>query len=166
MLCAVHVLHCPLLNTTLIEFAGMKCCAPGIWSLTPFCLFQVFIVESLGRRILLLAGFGLCCGSCAVLTLALNLQVCGWVARWAWPGTFWGTGPWCVLNWFLHSGRGAVRKISVLEDLPKVNPARATVLLGWVPLPARCVRTCCTHLLEANILHRLCAMWLGTSAWT
>ncbi|POI36209.1 hypothetical protein CIB84_000037 [Bambusicola thoracicus] len=34
----------------------------------------VFIVESLGRRILLLAGFGLCCGSCAVLTLALNLQ--------------------------------------------------------------------------------------------
>ncbi|NXI67296.1 GTR5 protein, partial [Anseranas semipalmata] len=37
------------------------------------CL-AVFIVESLGRRILLLAGFGLCCGSCAVLTLALNLQ--------------------------------------------------------------------------------------------
>ncbi|XP_013815869.1 solute carrier family 2, facilitated glucose transporter member 5 [Apteryx mantelli] len=34
----------------------------------------VFIVESLGRRILLLAGFGLCCVSCAVLTLALNLQ--------------------------------------------------------------------------------------------
>ncbi|NXJ74468.1 GTR5 protein, partial [Trogon melanurus] len=37
-------------------------------------LLAVFIVESLGRRILLLAGFGLCCGSCAVLTLALNLQ--------------------------------------------------------------------------------------------
>nr|XP_009669774.1 PREDICTED: solute carrier family 2, facilitated glucose transporter member 5 [Struthio camelus australis] len=34
----------------------------------------VFIVESVGRRILLLAGFGLCCLSCAVLTLALNLQ--------------------------------------------------------------------------------------------
>ncbi|KAJ7398768.1 Solute carrier family 2, facilitated glucose transporter member 5 [Pitangus sulphuratus] len=34
----------------------------------------VFIVESLGRRILLLAGFALCCASCAVLTLALNLQ--------------------------------------------------------------------------------------------
>ncbi|NXL90276.1 GTR5 protein, partial [Alectura lathami] len=34
----------------------------------------VFIVESLGRRILLLAGFGLCCVACAVLTLALNLQ--------------------------------------------------------------------------------------------
>ncbi|KFW85043.1 Solute carrier family 2, facilitated glucose transporter member 5, partial [Manacus vitellinus] len=34
----------------------------------------VFIVESLGRRILLLAGFSLCCASCAVLTLALNLQ--------------------------------------------------------------------------------------------
>ncbi|KAF2985852.1 hypothetical protein EK904_004867 [Melospiza melodia maxima] len=34
----------------------------------------VFIVESLGRRILLLAGFVLCSASCAVLTLALNLQ--------------------------------------------------------------------------------------------
>ncbi|XP_009555005.1 solute carrier family 2, facilitated glucose transporter member 5 isoform X1 [Cuculus canorus] len=37
-------------------------------------LLAVFIVESLGRRILLLAGFGLCCVSCAVLTLALSLQ--------------------------------------------------------------------------------------------
>ncbi|NWU63021.1 GTR5 protein, partial [Pterocles burchelli] len=37
-------------------------------------LVAVFIVESLGRRVLLLAGFGLCCVSCAVLTLALNLQ--------------------------------------------------------------------------------------------
>ncbi|NXC15732.1 GTR5 protein, partial [Corythaeola cristata] len=37
-------------------------------------LLAVFIVESLGRRILLLAGFGVCCLSCAVLTLALNLQ--------------------------------------------------------------------------------------------
>ncbi|KAF1519570.1 Solute carrier family 2, facilitated glucose transporter member 5, partial [Eudyptes chrysocome] len=37
-------------------------------------MLAVFIVESLGRRILLLAGFGLCCVSCAVLTLALNLQ--------------------------------------------------------------------------------------------
>ncbi|NXB73284.1 GTR5 protein, partial [Donacobius atricapilla] len=37
-------------------------------------LLAVFIVESLGRRILLLAGFLLCSASCAVLTLALNLQ--------------------------------------------------------------------------------------------
>ncbi|KAM8796340.1 solute carrier family 2, facilitated glucose transporter member 5-like [Eudromia elegans] len=37
-------------------------------------LLAVLIVESLGRRILLLAGFGMCCASCAVLTLALNLQ--------------------------------------------------------------------------------------------
>ncbi|XP_066190648.1 solute carrier family 2, facilitated glucose transporter member 5-like [Sylvia atricapilla] len=37
-------------------------------------LLAVFIVESLGRRILLLAGFLLCSVSCAVLTLALNLQ--------------------------------------------------------------------------------------------
>lgn len=37
-------------------------------------LLAVFIVESLGRRILLLAGFVLCSASCAVLTLALNLQ--------------------------------------------------------------------------------------------
>ncbi|NXK37197.1 GTR5 protein, partial [Piprites chloris] len=37
-------------------------------------LLDVFIVESLGRRILLLAGFMLCYASCAVLTLALNLQ--------------------------------------------------------------------------------------------
>ncbi|NXP97052.1 GTR5 protein, partial [Vidua macroura] len=38
-------------------------------------LLAVFIVESLGRRILLLAGFVLCSASCAILTLALNLQV-------------------------------------------------------------------------------------------
>ncbi|XP_009093779.3 solute carrier family 2, facilitated glucose transporter member 5-like [Serinus canaria] len=37
-------------------------------------LLAVFIVESLGRRILLLAGFVLCSASCAILTLALNLQ--------------------------------------------------------------------------------------------
>lgn len=58
------------------SFWNKKCCAPGVWSLTLFCLLQIFIVESLGRRILLLAGFGLCCLSCAVLTLALSLQVC------------------------------------------------------------------------------------------
>ncbi|NXU34590.1 GTR5 protein, partial [Drymodes brunneopygia] len=37
-------------------------------------LLAVFIVESLGRRILLLAGFVLCSASCALLTVALNLQ--------------------------------------------------------------------------------------------
>ncbi|NXO37160.1 GTR5 protein, partial [Locustella ochotensis] len=37
-------------------------------------LVDIFIVESLGRRILLLAGFLLCSVSCAILTLALNLQ--------------------------------------------------------------------------------------------
>ncbi|XP_068014429.1 solute carrier family 2, facilitated glucose transporter member 5-like [Melanerpes formicivorus] len=37
-------------------------------------LLGISIVESVGRRILLLTGFGLCCVSCAVLTLALNLQ--------------------------------------------------------------------------------------------
>ncbi|XP_068027597.1 solute carrier family 2, facilitated glucose transporter member 5-like isoform X1 [Anomalospiza imberbis] len=37
-------------------------------------LLAIFIVESLGRRILLLAGFVLCSASCAILTLALNLQ--------------------------------------------------------------------------------------------
>ncbi|NWI88282.1 GTR5 protein, partial [Pitta sordida] len=37
-------------------------------------LLDVFIVESLGRRILLLLGFLLCGASCAVLTVALNLQ--------------------------------------------------------------------------------------------
>ncbi|NXO81910.1 GTR5 protein, partial [Sitta europaea] len=37
-------------------------------------LLAVFIVESLGRRILLLAGFVMCSASCAILTLALNLQ--------------------------------------------------------------------------------------------
>ncbi|XP_007663510.1 solute carrier family 2, facilitated glucose transporter member 5-like [Ornithorhynchus anatinus] len=34
----------------------------------------VFIVEVLGRRLLLLAGFGICCVACAVLTAALALQ--------------------------------------------------------------------------------------------
>uniref|UniRef100_A0A8C3N8V2 Solute carrier family 2, facilitated glucose transporter member 5 n=1 Tax=Geospiza parvula TaxID=87175 RepID=A0A8C3N8V2_GEOPR len=51
--------------------------APGVCPSPLSCLFQVFIVESLGRRILLLAGFVLCSASCAVLTLALNLQVWG-----------------------------------------------------------------------------------------
>ncbi|NWW01695.1 GTR5 protein, partial [Oreocharis arfaki] len=37
-------------------------------------LLAVFIVESLGRRLLLLVGFLLCTASCAVLTMALNLQ--------------------------------------------------------------------------------------------
>ncbi|XP_028596582.2 solute carrier family 2, facilitated glucose transporter member 5-like isoform X1 [Podarcis muralis] len=37
-------------------------------------LLAVFIIESLGRRILLLAGFGICCVACAVLTVALNLK--------------------------------------------------------------------------------------------
>ncbi|XP_026723128.1 solute carrier family 2, facilitated glucose transporter member 5-like [Athene cunicularia] len=37
-------------------------------------LLAVLIVESLGRKILLLAGFGLCSVSCAMLTLALSLQ--------------------------------------------------------------------------------------------
>ncbi|KAL7398562.1 hypothetical protein ABVT39_011557 [Epinephelus coioides] len=34
----------------------------------------VFIVEASGRRLLLLCGFGICCGACVLLTVALNLQ--------------------------------------------------------------------------------------------
>ncbi|KAF7657890.1 hypothetical protein LDENG_00020920 [Lucifuga dentata] len=34
----------------------------------------VFIVEASGRRLLLLIGFGICCGSCLLLTAALNFQ--------------------------------------------------------------------------------------------
>ncbi|XP_067329073.1 solute carrier family 2, facilitated glucose transporter member 5-like [Anolis sagrei] len=40
----------------------------------------VFIVESLGRRILLLVGFGICCVACAVLTVALNLKSISWMS--------------------------------------------------------------------------------------
>lgn len=71
-------------------------------------------MESLGRRILLLAGFGLCCGSCAVLTLALNLQVCSW----------------CILLLVLlvYFGVG-VGGLSVPKCLPKMNPGRAMMLL-------------------------------------
>uniref|UniRef100_A0A3Q4GMP7 Solute carrier family 2, facilitated glucose transporter member 5 n=1 Tax=Neolamprologus brichardi TaxID=32507 RepID=A0A3Q4GMP7_NEOBR len=36
---------------------------------------SVFIVEASGRRLLLLCGFGICCGACVLLTVALNLQV-------------------------------------------------------------------------------------------
>lgn len=36
---------------------------------------QVFIVEAAGRRLLLLCGFGICCGACVLLTVALSLQV-------------------------------------------------------------------------------------------
>ncbi|XP_046895262.1 solute carrier family 2, facilitated glucose transporter member 5-like [Hypomesus transpacificus] len=35
---------------------------------------QVFIVEASGRKLLLLIGFGICCGACVVLTVALRLQ--------------------------------------------------------------------------------------------
>ncbi|XP_039223732.1 solute carrier family 2, facilitated glucose transporter member 5-like [Crotalus tigris] len=42
-------------------------------------IIAVFIVEALGRRILLLAGFGICCVACAVLTLALNLKAIWWM---------------------------------------------------------------------------------------
>ncbi|CAM9236235.1 unnamed protein product, partial [Lampetra planeri] len=35
----------------------------------------VFIVEAAGRRLLLLTGFGICCGACVLLTVALNFQV-------------------------------------------------------------------------------------------
>ncbi|KAM6434237.1 solute carrier family 2, facilitated glucose transporter member 5-like [Liasis olivaceus] len=42
-------------------------------------IVAVFIIESLGRRVLLLAGFGICCVSCAVLTLALNLKTITWM---------------------------------------------------------------------------------------
>ncbi|XP_041802723.1 solute carrier family 2, facilitated glucose transporter member 1a [Chelmon rostratus] len=34
----------------------------------------VFIVEASGRKLLLLCGFGICCGACVVLTVALNFQ--------------------------------------------------------------------------------------------
>ncbi|KAK5863444.1 hypothetical protein PBY51_000473 [Eleginops maclovinus] len=34
----------------------------------------VFIVEKAGRRLLLLCGFGICCGACVLLTVALNFQ--------------------------------------------------------------------------------------------
>ncbi|KAJ8378882.1 hypothetical protein AAFF_G00233160 [Aldrovandia affinis] len=34
----------------------------------------VFIVESSGRKLLLLIGFGICCGACVLLTIALNFQ--------------------------------------------------------------------------------------------
>ncbi|XP_007432105.1 solute carrier family 2, facilitated glucose transporter member 5 [Python bivittatus] len=42
-------------------------------------IVAVFIIESLGRRVLLLAGFGICCVACAVLTLALNLKTITWM---------------------------------------------------------------------------------------
>uniref|UniRef100_A0A8D0BRW3 Solute carrier family 2, facilitated glucose transporter member 5 n=1 Tax=Salvator merianae TaxID=96440 RepID=A0A8D0BRW3_SALMN len=42
-------------------------------------LLAVFVVEALGRRILLLAGFGICCVGCAVLTVALNLKTISWM---------------------------------------------------------------------------------------
>lgn len=69
-------------------------------------------MESLGRRILLLAGFGLCCGSCAVLTLALNLQVCSCITL--------------VLLVYFGVGVGG---LSVPACLSKVNPGRVMMLL-------------------------------------
>ncbi|KAM3824330.1 solute carrier family 2, facilitated glucose transporter member 5-like isoform 3-T4 [Vipera latastei] len=42
-------------------------------------IVAVFIVEALGRRVLLLAGFGICCVACGVLTIALNLKAISWM---------------------------------------------------------------------------------------
>lgn len=45
--------------------------------LSPAPALQVFVVELLGRRILLLLGFSICFCACCVLTVALVLQVRG-----------------------------------------------------------------------------------------
>ncbi|KAM3871872.1 solute carrier family 2, facilitated glucose transporter member 5 [Diretmus argenteus] len=37
-------------------------------------IVAVFIVEFSGRRLLLLTGFGICCGACVLLTIALNFK--------------------------------------------------------------------------------------------
>ncbi|XP_026544506.1 solute carrier family 2, facilitated glucose transporter member 5-like [Notechis scutatus] len=42
-------------------------------------IVAVFVVEALGRRILLLAGFGICCAACTMLTIALNLKAIWWM---------------------------------------------------------------------------------------
>ncbi|XP_062315874.1 solute carrier family 2, facilitated glucose transporter member 5-like isoform X3 [Osmerus eperlanus] len=46
----------------------------------------VFIVEASGRKLLLLIGFGICCGACVVLTVALRLQLLCCVDRTVWIG--------------------------------------------------------------------------------
>ena len=57
---------------------GAASCLAGLLSL-PACPLppplQVFVVELLGRRFLLLLGFSLCFTACCVLTAALALQV-------------------------------------------------------------------------------------------
>uniref|UniRef100_A0A3P9BZD5 Solute carrier family 2, facilitated glucose transporter member 5 n=1 Tax=Maylandia zebra TaxID=106582 RepID=A0A3P9BZD5_9CICH len=47
----------------------------GTGAVNVFMTITVFIVEASGRRLLLLCGFGICCGACVLLTVALNLQV-------------------------------------------------------------------------------------------
>uniref|UniRef100_A0A8C2BGE9 Solute carrier family 2, facilitated glucose transporter member 5 n=1 Tax=Cyprinus carpio TaxID=7962 RepID=A0A8C2BGE9_CYPCA len=39
----------------------------------------VFIVEKSGRKLLLLIGFGVCCGACVLLTIALYFQMMCWM---------------------------------------------------------------------------------------
>uniref|UniRef100_A0A3P9C3Z2 Solute carrier family 2, facilitated glucose transporter member 5 n=1 Tax=Maylandia zebra TaxID=106582 RepID=A0A3P9C3Z2_9CICH len=46
----------------------------GTGAVNVFMTITVFIVEASGRRLLLLCGFGICCGACVLLTVALNLQ--------------------------------------------------------------------------------------------
>uniref|UniRef100_A0A8D3C2I4 Solute carrier family 2, facilitated glucose transporter member 5 n=1 Tax=Scophthalmus maximus TaxID=52904 RepID=A0A8D3C2I4_SCOMX len=46
----------------------------GTGAVNVFMTVAVFIVEASGRRLLLLCGFGICCGACVLLTVALNLQ--------------------------------------------------------------------------------------------
>lgn len=45
---------------------------------------QAVIIERLGRRILLLSGYAICCSACLVLTVALLLQVCAHVLPCGW----------------------------------------------------------------------------------
>ncbi|XP_078413955.1 solute carrier family 2, facilitated glucose transporter member 5 [Cetorhinus maximus] len=53
-----------------IQFATVGTGAVNVF----MTIAAVSIVEAIGRRILLLVGFAICCVSCAVLTMSLNLQ--------------------------------------------------------------------------------------------
>uniref|UniRef100_A0A8P4GT56 Solute carrier family 2, facilitated glucose transporter member 5 n=1 Tax=Dicentrarchus labrax TaxID=13489 RepID=A0A8P4GT56_DICLA len=46
----------------------------GTGAVNVFMTIAVFIVEASGRRLLLLCGFGICCGACVLLTVALTFQ--------------------------------------------------------------------------------------------
>lgn len=100
-------------------------------------------MESLGRRILLLAGFVLCSASCAVLTLALNLQV-GMDGSGDPTHDFWafqGAAHWNILRMLLHPGGGGDSMKGLCTCISTLKKGRKSCDPACLNAPSRMPRS-------------------------